>query len=136
MNDLYGYVKPLFFVLFLISLHACQLSQKQEYNDYFFQSQKKSHWEFNYVLYMGKKSDHIDISNNNIDIIEELPKREHYKNKPIKTNEADSLAFRMEEKAYQRLQKKLSLLPHCQKKIKYTFSQYTWLKYTIKGICL
>ncbi|MBV1909210.1 MAG: hypothetical protein KUG78_07790 [Kangiellaceae bacterium] len=126
-------------LLALILLSACSSRSTEEYVDYFY-SQKldDNSNQFTYILYLGNdgksieqhQKDHASIS---------TEKSRPPKNSPKKSNDKEdeftSLAFRMEEEAFRRLDRMLLEKEFCALEPSYDKSQYTWLRYTIKGKC-
>ena len=73
-----------------------------------------------------------------------MQRRKQAQNKTEKTRKRSSsgkeddfmsISFRMEEEAFERLEKILVEKQFCDGEVKYEINEYSWLRYTIKGYC-
>jgi hypothetical protein len=138
MNSFYTFrfIVAIFFVV------GCSSSRQEEYVDYFY-SYKNEHQldSFTYILYIGEEGDRTGHLNRKEHSIE--PERRRTKNSSNSRKRAggnDSgeivpVAFRMEEEAFERIEKLLESKNFCSNGVEYTSKDYTWLRYTIKGHC-
>jgi len=128
----------------LVLLYACQSVPTETYRDYFYQTrdtQEKK--QFTYILYLGDDSAQNADNHKNPQYIPRRQRRADTSTKNAsskKRNKSDeseyaSLAFQMEEEAYRRLDLKLASIDFCPGEVSYQVSEYTWLRYTIKGQC-
>ncbi|MDQ7049310.1 MAG: hypothetical protein Q9M92_07105 [Enterobacterales bacterium] len=130
----------------ILFVSACQSLPEEIYKDYFYQTKDAQEIkQFTYILYLGDHANqqpHAGSEQGSLD----TPKRQksggHTKRKRStskstkgRDSEYSSIAFQMEEEAYQRLEKKLEAVNFCSNDITYQLSEYTWLRYTIKGSC-
>jgi hypothetical protein len=121
---------------------ACSSTPSEEYVDYFYSnpSDDRGHKVFTYILYLGEKGkplvqhqkDHMSISTSSSKRASSSKRRSSNLNKG---EEYTSLSFRMEEEAFQRLARLLEDKQFCQGEVEYLESEYTWLRYSIKGKC-
>ena len=137
-----------FFQLGIIfSLAACQSLPEETYKDYFYQTKGAlKNKQFTYILYLGDDSSreshqgsgqgaqhtsHRKKGGNG----HKKKKNSSSKSRKSGDSEYTSIAFQMEEEAYRRLEAKLKAINFCSDQVTYQLSEYTWLRYTIKGSC-
>ena len=126
-------------------IFACSSKPVEEYVDYFYTykggDQRNS---FTYILYLGEEGSHR-LPEDNTDL-SKIPQRQRQpsndnKKSARKSNKGNvddfiSISFRMEEEAFDRLEKLLIEKDYCKGEVEYEHNEYTWLRYTIKGHCV
>ena len=134
-------LKFLFLAFFVTLLASCSSKPVEKYVDYFYtyknDDQKDS---FTYILYLGEEGERGLPQGGDPSITPQRQESEQSKKsrKSSKRGRADdfmSLSFRMEEEAFDRLEKMLIEKSYCSGEVEYLEKEYTWLKYTIKGYC-
>ena len=125
-------------------LIACSSNPAEEYVDYFYTYKTIEQVDkFTYILYLGEEGSRVLPSEQNSK--SGIPQRrkqtqnrsEQTKKRSSSGKEDDfmSISFRMEEEAFDRLEKILVDKQFCDGEVKYETNEYTWLRYTIKGYC-
>jgi len=135
-------LKTLLLTFLITLLASCSSKPVEKYVDYFYtyknDEQKDS---FTYILYLGEEGARgLPHDGKDPSITPQRQESEQSKKsrKSSKRGHADdfmSLSFRMEEEAFDRLEKMLIDKNYCSDKVEYTEKDYTWLRYTIKGYC-
>ena len=134
--------RSLLIVVGSFSLVGCSSNPVEEYVDYFYSKPaNEGKKEFTYILYLGEKGKSLSQHRKEHSSIS--PRAEGERNqtsqrrtsKVKKGEEFTSLSFRMEEEAYRRLNLKLAENEFCKSQVEFLESEYTWLRYTIKGQC-
>ena len=125
-------------------LIACSSNPVEEYVDYFYTYKSAEQVDkFSYILYLGEEGSHVLPEEQNS--ASGIPqRRKQSQNRPEKTKKSSSsskdddfmsISFRMEEEAFDRLEKILVEKQFCDGEVKYEINEYSWLRYTIKGYC-
>lgn len=123
---------------------ACRSNPVEEYVDYFYTYKSAEQVDkFTYILYLGEEGSQMLPSDQNS--ASGIPQRrkqsqngtQQTKKRSSSNKEDDfmSISFRMEEQAFDRLEKILVEKQFCDGEVKYEINEYTWLRYTIKGYC-
>jgi len=132
----------IFAAVFFFMLVSCSSNPVEEYVDYFYsQNGEGGSKSFTYILYLGEqgksiaqhKKDHASISPEQRTTQKDETRRRSSASK--KEDDFTSLSFRMEEEAFNRLTLILESKSFCEGELEYQESEYTWLRYTIKGKC-
>ncbi len=125
-------------------LIACSSKPIEEYVDYFYTYKSVEQVDkFTYVLYLGEEGaqGHPEEQRSRSAIPQRQKQTQKTSQKSRNRSSSDSaddfmsLSFRMEEEAFDRLEKILDEKKFCDGEIKYETNEYTWLRYTIKGYC-
>ncbi len=128
----------------LALLSACSSTPEEKYIDYFYGYQnEKQQDSFTYILYLGEKGSgglpqNENYSNGQPQRQKQTSRKNQSSSRKSKADEGDnfmSLAFRMEEEAFDRLEVMLATKNYCKGEVEYLENEYTWLRYTIKGFC-
>jgi len=132
----------LLLILTTVFLFACSSKPVEKYVDYFYTYKNdEQNNSFTYILYLGEEGARgSPKQGGDPSITPQRQESEQAKNsrKSSKRGRADdymSLSFRMEEEAFDRLEKMLMVKNYCAGEVEYTDKEYTWLRYTIKGFC-
>lgn len=130
------------FIITSFALFSCSGTPAEEYVDYFYSKPSQSgQKEFTYILYLGEKGKSLSQhrkENSSISPRTETEGNHNNQRRASKVKKGDeftSLSFRMEEEAYRRLNLKLAEEQYCKGEVDFFESEYTWLRYTIKGQC-
>ena len=125
----HSYINPILFLAILIS--GCATGLVEDYVDYFYANADESgNKGFTYIL--SVKGAGEEQGNKNIALLEEKKRQSSRRPQPESNV---PISFRMEEEAFARLDLILAKQQYCSGKIEYTKKEYTWLRYTIIGIC-
>jgi len=134
-----------YLTLVLVSIYllsACSSKPVEKYVDYFYSYKNNEQKDsFTYILYLGEEGYQgppQDGTDPSITPQRQESKQSAKSRKSSKRGSADdfmSISFRMEEEAFDRLEKMLLAKKYCTGKVEYTDKEYTWLRYTIKGFC-
>jgi len=129
----------IFVIISSFILISCSSNPYEQYKDYYYEYKNDDKINrFTYVLYLGEEGDHLK-EHNQLD--SKIPERQRQsseqKQRSRKPHKDDfiSLSFRMEEEAFERLEKRLLKNDFCHNEPVYSSQKYTWLRYTIKGHC-
>ncbi|MEP1743898.1 MAG: hypothetical protein ABJI60_16165 [Kangiellaceae bacterium] len=140
MNKIVKSLMSIFLASF--GLIGCSSNPAEEYVDYFYSKPvQDGNKEFTYILYLGEKGKSLSQHRKEHSSISPRPESERNQTSPRratkvkKGEEFTSLSFRMEEEAYRRLDRKLAEKKYCPGEVEFLESEYTWLRYTIKGRC-
>jgi len=135
-------LRLLLLIFISVVLFSCSSKPLEKYVDYFYSYKNDEQKEgFTYILYLGEEGAHglpQEDGDPSITPQRQESKQSKQSRKSSKRGHADdfmSLSFRMEEEAFDRLEKMLLVKNYCLGEVEYTDKEYTWLRYTIKGYC-
>lgn len=125
----------IFFSLFFVV--ACAGRPVEKYEDYFFPTvDDNGVKQFNFVLKLegeGEQEDEFSLNKKGAPRNEsKVPQRQSRNSKDV---DFTSIAFRMEEEAFRRLERRVAQNSYCKSGFDVISQEYTWLRYTIKGAC-
>lgn len=135
-------MKTINFLISLITvcflLLACSSKPVEKYYDYFYSYMSEDKKDsFTYILYLGEKGEYRPLAED--EHSSRIPQRQLEQKKQSRKADDDdfiSLSFRMEEEAFERLEKILANKKLCKDDVEYDLNKYSWLRYTIKGHCI
>lgn len=125
-------------------LIACRSNPAEKYVDYFYTYKSAEQVDkFTYILYLGEEGNHVlpADQNSSSGVPHRRKQSQNGKEQPKKRSSSAkgddfmSISFRMEEAAFDRLEKILVEKQFCESEVEYEINEYTWLRYTIKGYC-
>jgi len=134
------YMRNRFYILFILCFFtlvtACATTDVEDYVDYFYANfDDAGNKGFTYILSV-KGAQQTQEGKRNIALIEERKQQSSTRRKS--SNPEDSnvpISFRMEEEAFARLDSIITKQNYCSGEVEYIKKEYTWLRYTITGIC-
>lgn len=127
-----------------LQLVACSSNPVEEYVDYFYTYKTAEQVDkFTYILYLGEEGSHeLPPEQNSASGIPQRRKQSQNRTEQTKKRSSNgkgedfmSISFRMEEEAFDRVEKILVKKQFCDGEVEYETNEYSWLRYTIKGYC-